>query len=233
MANNKKSKQKMGPLGNPLGNPLKFFREGGEQRKAMFKNGGYKVPQQNSLPKKNMGGSDDLMPPLGGGNSGMTMKPYISKPLSNVPMSMSNPMAQPNALMNALSYKPSRTFPKVPTMAPVSSTVITEPSAITSSSASSAPVLSAKERIANAKADAKIANINARKSKKEARANALVKEYAEGKRKVKTVADWVDSGINAAGVVIDGINTIKSKNKRGGSIEPKASKGMIVKSKKK
>ena len=233
MANNKKSKQKMGPLGNPLGDPLKFFREGGEQRKAMFKNGGYKVPQQNSLPKKNMGGSDDLMPPLGDGNSGMTMKPYISKPLSNVPMSMSNPMAQPNALMNALSYKPSRTFPKVPTMAPVSSTVITEPSAITSSSASSAPVLSAKERIANAKADAKIANINARKSKKEARANALVKEYAEGKRKVKTVADWVDSGINAAGVVIDGINTIKSKNKRGGSIEPKASKGMIVKSKKK
>ena len=232
MANNKKSKQKMGPLGNPLGNPLKFFREGGEQRKAMFKNGGYKVPQQNSLPKKNMGGSDDLMPPLGGGNSGMTMKPYISKPLANVPMSISNPMAQPNALMNALSYKP-RTFPKVPTMAPVSSTVITEPSAITSSSASSAPVLSAKERIANAKADAKIANINARKSKKEARANALVKEYAEGKRKVKTVADWVDSGINAAGVVIDGINTIKSKNKRGGSIEPKASKGMIVKSKKK
>ena len=233
MANNKKSKQKMGPLGNPLGNPLKFFREGGEQRKAMFKNGGYKVPQQNSLPKKNMGGSDDLMPPLGDGNSGMTIKPYISKPLSNVPMSMSNPMAQPNALMNALGYKPSGTFPKVPTMAPVSSTVITEPSAITSSSASSAPVLSAKERIANAKADAKIANINARKSKKEARANALVKEYAEGKRKVKTAADWVDSGINAAGVVIDGINTIKSKNKRGGSIEPKASKVMIVKSKKK
>ena len=54
----KKTTTKKSPTGAPLGNPLKFFREGGEKRKAMFKNGGYNVPK-NSLPKKFMGGPGD------------------------------------------------------------------------------------------------------------------------------------------------------------------------------
>jgi hypothetical protein len=51
----KKTTTKKSPTGAPLGNPLKFFREGGEKTKAMFKNGGYNVPK-NSLPKKYNGG---------------------------------------------------------------------------------------------------------------------------------------------------------------------------------
>jgi hypothetical protein len=50
MKNNKKS-----PTGAPLGNPIKFFREGGEKIKAMYKKGGYNVPV-NALPKKLNGG---------------------------------------------------------------------------------------------------------------------------------------------------------------------------------
>ena len=51
----KKTTTKKSPTGAPLGNPFKFFREGGEKTKAMFKNGGYNVPK-NSLPKKYNGG---------------------------------------------------------------------------------------------------------------------------------------------------------------------------------
>ena len=51
----KKTTTKKSPTGAPLGNPLKFFREGGEKRKAMFKHGGYNVPN-NSLPRKDNGG---------------------------------------------------------------------------------------------------------------------------------------------------------------------------------
>ena len=51
----KKTTTKKSPTGAPLGNPLKYFREGGEKRKAMFKNGGYNVPN-NSLPRKDNGG---------------------------------------------------------------------------------------------------------------------------------------------------------------------------------
>ena len=36
----KKTTTKKSPTGAPLDNPLKFFREGGEKRKAMFKNEG-------------------------------------------------------------------------------------------------------------------------------------------------------------------------------------------------
>jgi len=49
------NKTKKSPTGAPMGNPLKFFREGGEKIKAMFKNGGYNTPTQ-SLPKKYNGG---------------------------------------------------------------------------------------------------------------------------------------------------------------------------------
>lgn len=51
----KKITTKKSPIGAPLGNPLKFFRESGEKRKAMFKNGGYNIPN-NSLPRKDNGG---------------------------------------------------------------------------------------------------------------------------------------------------------------------------------
>jgi hypothetical protein len=50
------NKTKKSPTGAPLGNPLKFFREGGEKIKTMFKKGGYNTPTQ-SLPKKYNGGS--------------------------------------------------------------------------------------------------------------------------------------------------------------------------------
>jgi hypothetical protein len=49
------NKTKKSPTGAPMGNPLKFFREGGEKIKTMFKKGGYNVPTQ-SLPKKYHGG---------------------------------------------------------------------------------------------------------------------------------------------------------------------------------
>ena len=49
-----KKTTKKSPTGAPLGNPLKFFREGGEKIKTMFKTGGYNVPTQ-SLPKANKG----------------------------------------------------------------------------------------------------------------------------------------------------------------------------------
>jgi hypothetical protein len=41
-----KNKTKKSPTGAPLGNPLKYFREGGEKTKAMFKKGGYNTPTQ-------------------------------------------------------------------------------------------------------------------------------------------------------------------------------------------
>lgn len=50
----KQNSAKKSPTGAPLGNPLKFFREGGEKRKAMFKKGGYNTPTQN-LPKAQEG----------------------------------------------------------------------------------------------------------------------------------------------------------------------------------
>lgn len=59
----KKTKTKKSPTGAPLGNPLKFFREGAEKIKAMYKKGGYNTPNQNSLPKKFMGGPDDTTNP--------------------------------------------------------------------------------------------------------------------------------------------------------------------------
>ena len=55
----KKTTTKKSPTGAPLGNPLKFFREGGEKTKAMFKNGGYNVPK-NSLPRKDNGGGSGM-----------------------------------------------------------------------------------------------------------------------------------------------------------------------------
>ena len=45
----KKTTTKKSPTGAPLGNPLKFFREGGEQIKAMFKKGGYNTPVQKLI----------------------------------------------------------------------------------------------------------------------------------------------------------------------------------------
>ena len=50
-----KKTTKKSPTGAPLGNPLKFFREGGEKIKTMFKKGGYNTPTQ-SLTKKYNGG---------------------------------------------------------------------------------------------------------------------------------------------------------------------------------
>ena len=55
----KKTQVKKSPTGAPLGNPLKFFREGGEKTKAMFKHGGYNVPK-NSLPRKDNGGGSGM-----------------------------------------------------------------------------------------------------------------------------------------------------------------------------
>ena len=50
-----KNKTKKSPTGAPLGNPLKYFREGGEKRMAAYKKGGYNVPK-NSLPRRDNGG---------------------------------------------------------------------------------------------------------------------------------------------------------------------------------
>ena len=56
----KKTQVKKSPTGAPLGNPLKFFREGGEKIKAMFKNGGYNVPKNAPLPRKDNGGGSGM-----------------------------------------------------------------------------------------------------------------------------------------------------------------------------
>jgi len=83
-----KKTTKKSPTGAPMGNPLKFFREGGEKIKTMFKTGGYNVPTQ-SLPKANKGRAmrdmdKYLVPePVGrerGDGSGPYGNPYTLKP---------------------------------------------------------------------------------------------------------------------------------------------------------
>jgi hypothetical protein len=83
-----KKTTKKSPTGAPLGNPLKFFREGGEKIKTMFKTGGYNVPTQ-SLPKANKGRAmrdmdKYLSPdPVGrerGDGPGPYANPYTPKP---------------------------------------------------------------------------------------------------------------------------------------------------------
>ena len=81
------NKTKKSPTGAPMGNPLKFFREGGEKIKAMFKKGGYNTPTQ-SLPKANKGRAmrdiDKYFPePVRrerGDGSGPYGNPYTPKP---------------------------------------------------------------------------------------------------------------------------------------------------------
>lgn len=233
----KSNKGKM-PAGAPKGmNPMEFFRKGGEQRKAMFKKGGYNTPTQNPLPKRFMGG-DDPIPPSQGGNSGMILNPYgIKKP--NYPtVTMGNPFVRPNPLTNSLSYKPPVTRPTttssvVPAPTPVS--VTPTPTPVVNNSPVPA-ALSVKEQ-------KKLDNYNRQKLKRDAstatkvaRKEALAEEYKTGKRKVKTGSDWVDTGLNAAGTIVEGMNAVnefRNREQKGGSIKRKASKGMIVKSKRK
>ena len=83
-----KKTTKKSPTGAPLGNPLKFFREGGEKIKTMFKKGGYNTPTQ-SLPKATKGRAmrdmdKYLSPdPVGrerGDGPGPYANPYTPKP---------------------------------------------------------------------------------------------------------------------------------------------------------
>lgn len=79
-----KKTTKKSPTGAPLGNPLKFFREGGEKIKTMFKTGGYNVPTQ-SLPKASNGnplltGSRYPKPVGREFGDGPSYNPYTPKP---------------------------------------------------------------------------------------------------------------------------------------------------------
>jgi len=79
-----KKTTKKSPTGAPLGNPLKFFREGGEKIKTMFKTGGYNVPTQ-SLPKASNGnplltGSRYPKPVGRERGDGPSYNPYTLKP---------------------------------------------------------------------------------------------------------------------------------------------------------
>lgn len=71
---------KKGPLGQDasyMGNPLKAFREGGEKRKAMYKNGGYNTPN-TALPKRFEGGPEDPYDP-NAARTTLTTSPYETK----------------------------------------------------------------------------------------------------------------------------------------------------------
>jgi len=240
----KSNKGKM-PAGAPKGmNPLEFFRKGGEQRKAMYKKGGYNTPTQNQLPKRNMGGpgDDPFVSP--------SMQPKVGS-TPNVPSAsslMTNPFVRPNAIMVAANKGMSPTLtggikPSVssvtpsPTVTPTS-TVSSTPSAPVTTSA---PVLSAKERIKQAKADAKIAKIEAKANKQKAKQDALAKRYETGDLKPKSAGEKLDQGMRVVEMGLDVYDKVNQamqarkagQQKRGGAIKPKASKGMIVKSKRK
>ena len=87
-----KKTTKKSPTGAPLGNPLKFFREGGEKIKTMFKHGGYNVPTQ-SLTKKYNGGS-------GMGDMYAADQAYDSMTDTPTPVAPTTPM------MSRLSMRP-------------------------------------------------------------------------------------------------------------------------------
>lgn len=241
----KSNKGKM-PGGAPKGmSPLEFFRKGGEQKKAMYKKGGYNTPTQNPLPKRNMGGlGDDPFT----ATPKMTYAP--SKPLTGSGASnlLVNPWAKPNSIMTAANKGMSPILtsgikPSVSTMIPSStatptSTVSSSPSAPVTTSA---PALSAKDRIKQAKADAKIAKIEAKANKQKAKQDALAKRYETGDLKPKTASEKLDQGMRVVEMGLDVYDKVNQamqarkagQQKRGGAIKPKASKGMIVKSKRK
>ena len=54
-----KAKQKMGPLGTPLGNPLSYFRQENAKKIESYKKGGYNTPKNMILRKKFYGGPGD------------------------------------------------------------------------------------------------------------------------------------------------------------------------------
>jgi len=241
----KSNKGKM-PAGAPKGmNPLEFFRKGGEQRKAMYKKGGYNTPMQNTLPKRNMGGP---------GDDPFTTTPQLtynpSKPLAGTGASglLINPWAKPNAIMTAANkgMSPTLTGGIKPSVSTVTSSPTVTPTSTVSSTSSapvttSAPVLSAKERIKQAKADAKIAKIEARANKQKAKQDALAKRYETGDLKPKSAGEKLDQGMRVVEMGLDVYDKVNQamqarkagQQKRGGAIKPKASKGIIVKSKRK
>ena len=109
----KKTTTKKSPTGAPLDNPLKFFREGGEKRKAMFKNGGYNVPK-NTLPRKDNGGpgsgmgrmaaDDAAFDAMINESSAPVSTPQASRPIPSRPygpmngrMNIDNPMRSPGS----------------------------------------------------------------------------------------------------------------------------------------
>ena len=233
----KSNKGKM-PAGAPKGmNPFEFFRKGGEQRKAMFKKGGYNTPTQNQLPKRNMGGDD----PMASGPS-----------VPSASSLMTNPFVRPNPLTNSLSYKPSVTRPTttssvVPTPTPSPVSVIPTPTPT--------PVAepSFREKKKALKEQGKLDRIQRRLDIKKAKDENLQKQYESGDRKAATTGDKIDRALKVGETVIEGINAVNQfrkpmgggdpfEQKRGGSIKtkmksggvkPKASKGMIIKSKRK
>lgn len=121
-----KKTTKKSPTGAPLGNPLKFFREGGEKIKTMFKTGGYNTPTQ-SLPKANKGRAmrdmDKYLYPEPVGRErgdGPSYNPYISKPnygpmteeesmkanFPNGPTVMNTPSSSRRGMANATIKQP-------------------------------------------------------------------------------------------------------------------------------
>jgi hypothetical protein len=242
----KSNKGKM-PAGAPKGmNPFEFFRKGGEQRKAMFKKGGYNTPTQNPLPKRNMGGP---------GDDPFSTASYVPKATPSVPSAsslMTNPFVRPNPLTNSLSYKPSFTRPTttssvVPTPTPAPVSVVPTPTPT--------PVAepSFKEKKKALKEQGKLDKIQRRLDIKKAKDENLQKQYETGERNAETTGDKIDRAVKVGETVIGGMNAVNQfrrpmgggdpfENKRGGSIKtkmksggvkPKASKGMIVKSKRK
>lgn len=218
---------KKGPLGQEssyMGNPMKAFREGGQKKIDAYRKGGYNTPI-NGIPKKAMGGGDDPV------KSSTSKQPKLSS------VTMANPYAKTNPIRAALSYKPS-SITRPTTTAPV---VAPAPVSVTPTPVAIAPVLSPKEKIAQAKAAAQIAKIEGRSSRRTGKNNLknaknanLTKQYESGEINAETPGAKADRVIKIGETVIGGINAVNKFRqpvggggdpfqKRGGSIKTKAS----------
>jgi hypothetical protein len=89
-----KNKTKKSPTGAPLGNPLKYFREGGEKTKAMFKKGGYNTPTQE-LKKAQYGDAGSGMGRMAADDAAFDamMSQSASQPRMSAPAGMASAVA--------------------------------------------------------------------------------------------------------------------------------------------